>query len=168
MVLKKSGLSDEFQKSIFLNILFFNIDFFFQLQHFIAASAKLRFLKLVNIGQFSSCTISCGNIQMFKRTIYFLVVLSLHCFLRAFSTCGKQGLLFVAVHGLLIVTSSLAVEHRLQVLCVQQLWPEDLVAPQHLGSFKTRDPTCVPCIGRQTLIHYITREVLAKHFLKAR
>ena len=32
---------------------------------------------------------------------------------RAFSTCGKQGLLFVAVHGLLIAVASLVAEHGL-------------------------------------------------------
>ena len=31
----------------------------------------------------------------------------------AFSSCGEQGLLFVAVHGLLIVVASLVVEHGL-------------------------------------------------------
>ena len=32
--------------------------------------------------------------------------------MQAFSSCGEQGLLFVAVHGLLIAVASL-VEHRL-------------------------------------------------------
>ena len=32
---------------------------------------------------------------------------------RAFSSCGERGLLFVAVHGLLIVVASLVVEHGL-------------------------------------------------------
>ena len=31
----------------------------------------------------------------------------------AFSSCGKQGLLFVVVHGLLIAVASLVVEHGL-------------------------------------------------------
>ena len=35
------------------------------------------------------------------------------CCVRAFSSCGEWGLLFVAVHGLLIVVASLAAEHRL-------------------------------------------------------
>ena len=37
----------------------------------------------------------------------FLAALSLHCCTRAFSSCGKQGLLFIAVRGLLIVASLL-------------------------------------------------------------
>ena len=32
---------------------------------------------------------------------------------QAFSSCGEQGLLFVAVRGLLIVVVSLVEEHRL-------------------------------------------------------
>ena len=43
----------------------------------------------------------------------FMAVLGLCCCARAFSSCGERGLLFVAVHGLLIVMDSLVVEHRL-------------------------------------------------------
>ena len=43
----------------------------------------------------------------------FLAVLGLRCCARAFSSCGEHGLLFVAVHGLLIVMASLVAEHRL-------------------------------------------------------
>ena len=45
--------------------------------------------------------------------ILFLAALGLHCCARAFSSCGKQGLFFVAVHGLLIVVASLVAEHGL-------------------------------------------------------
>ena len=34
----------------------------------------------------------------------------------------------------------------------------DLVAQQHVGSSRTRDGTCVPCIGRLILNHWSTRE----------
>ena len=44
----------------------------------------------------------------------FLAVLGFHCCAWAFSSCGEQGLLFVAVHGFLIAVSSLVVEHGLQ------------------------------------------------------
>ena len=37
--------------------------------------------------------------------IYLLAVLGLHCCARASSSCGEQGLLFVAVHGLLIAVA---------------------------------------------------------------
>ena len=43
----------------------------------------------------------------------FLRVLGLCCCARAFSSCGEQGLLFVAVRGLLIVVASLVAEHGL-------------------------------------------------------
>ena len=40
--------------------------------------------------------------------------LGLHCCVRAFSSCGERGLLFVAVRGLLIVVASLVEEHGVQ------------------------------------------------------
>ena len=42
-----------------------------------------------------------------------LSVLGLHCYTWAFSSCSKQGLLFVMVLRLLIVVASLVAEHRL-------------------------------------------------------
>ena len=54
--------------------------------------------------------------------IYLLAVLCLLCCTRAFSSCGKQGLFFVAMQGLLITMASLVVEHRLQARRLQQLW----------------------------------------------
>ena len=46
--------------------------------------------------------------------------------MRAFSSCGERGLLFLAVRGLLIAVASPAVEHGLQAHGLQQLW--------HVGS----------------------------------
>ena len=43
----------------------------------------------------------------------FLAVLGFCCCARAFSSCGKQGLLFVALCGLLIAVASLVAEHGL-------------------------------------------------------
>ena len=52
-------------------------------------------------------------LSFFIYLIYlFLAVLGLHCCLRAFSGCGERGLLFVVLHGLLIVVASLVAEHR--------------------------------------------------------
>ena len=48
----------------------------------------------------------------------------------------------------------------------QQLWHTGLVAPQHVGSSRTRDRTHVPCIGRRMLNHCATREVPETCFLK--
>ena len=42
-----------------------------------------------------------------------MAVLGLCCCSWAFSSCGERGLLFVAVHGLLIVVASLVAEHGL-------------------------------------------------------
>ena len=54
------------------------------------------------------------NINLFIYLfIYFLAALGLHWFSRAFSSCGERGLLFLAVHRLLIVVASLVVEHGL-------------------------------------------------------
>ena len=59
-----------------------------------------------------------GKDSFFKNFIYFiylfLAMLGLHCCTRAFSSCGKWGLLFVAVHRLLIAVASLVAEHGLQ------------------------------------------------------
>ena len=43
----------------------------------------------------------------------FLAALGLRCWARAFSSCGKWGLLFVAVHSLLTVVASLVAGHGL-------------------------------------------------------
>ena len=45
--------------------------------------------------------------------LFILAALGLRCCARAFSSCGDQGLLFVAVRGLLIAVASLVEEHGL-------------------------------------------------------
>ena len=45
-------------------------------------------------------------------TFFFLDALGLGCCTRAFSSCGKQGLLCAAVRRLLIAVASLVAEHR--------------------------------------------------------
>ena len=42
-----------------------------------------------------------------------MAALGLRCCVRAFSSCREWGLLFVAVHGLLLVVASLVAEHGL-------------------------------------------------------
>ena len=50
-----------------------------------------------------------------NKFIYlFLVVLGLRCWAQAFSSCGKWGLLFIAVRRLLIAVASLVAEHGLE------------------------------------------------------
>ena len=51
--------------------------------------------------------------QGIYNSFLFLAEFGLHCYARAFSSCGERGLLFVAVPGLLIAVASLVVEHRL-------------------------------------------------------
>ena len=47
--------------------------------------------------------------------IYLFVALLGLCFCaRAFSSCGKQGPFFIAMHGPLTIMASLVAEHRLQ------------------------------------------------------
>ena len=75
------------------------------------------------------------------------------------SSCGKQGLLFFAVWGLLIVVASLVAKHGLYSMDSVAV-VHGLSCPQHVDSSQTRDRTCVLCIGRQILNHWTTREVL--------
>ena len=52
-------------------------------------------------------------LNFLKILFYFLAALNLHCYAWVFSSCGEQGLLFVAVCGLLIRVASLVAEHSL-------------------------------------------------------
>ena len=53
--------------------------------------------------------------NLFYLFIYlFLAVLGLRFCVRAFSSCGKWGPLFIAVRGPLTIVASLVAEHRLQ------------------------------------------------------
>ena len=51
--------------------------------------------------------------NLFFLIYLFLASLGLRCCVQAFSSCGEQGLLFVAVHRLLIAVASLVAEHGL-------------------------------------------------------
>ena len=42
---------------------------------------------------------------------------------------------------------------------VQLMWSTDSASPRHVGSSRTRDRTCVPCIARWIFNHWTTREV---------
>ena len=56
------------------------------------------------------------DVSFFFFLIYlFMAVLGLRFCARAFSSCGKQGPLFIAVHGPLTIAASLVAEHRLQM-----------------------------------------------------
>ena len=65
--------------------------------------------------QFNNIRVSLVFILNFYLFIYlFLAVSGLRFCARAFSSCGKRGPLFIAVHGPLTVAASLVAEHRLQ------------------------------------------------------
>ena len=57
----------------------------------------------------------------------------------------------------LLLGSTSSRAHR---LLSWQLMHSSLVAPQDVRPSQTRDRTCVPCIGRQILNHWTTREAL--------
>ena len=78
---------------------------------------------------------------------------------RVFSSCGKRGPLFIAVHGPLTITASLVVEHRLQtrrlsscgsraqLLCGMWDLPRpglEPVSPALAGRFSTTAPPGKP------------------------
>ena len=90
-----------------------------------------------------------------------MAVLSLCFCARAFSSCGKQGPLFIAVHGPLTIAASLVAEHRLQTRrlsncgsraqLLRGMWdfprpgPEP-VSPALAGGFLTTVPPGKPSI----------------------
>ena len=74
---------------------------------------------------------------------------------------------FVAVHGLspaaacgfLIAVASLGAEHRFYGTWASVVVGHRINYP--VASSPSRDQTCVPCLSRQILNHWITREVLS-------
>ena len=55
------------------------------------------------------------DFSILKDSIFFfLAVFGLRFCVRAFSSCGKRGPLFIAVHGPLTIAASLVAEHKLQ------------------------------------------------------
>ena len=88
-----------------------------------------------------------------------MAVLGLRFCARAFSSCGKQGPLFIAVHGPLTIAASLVAEHRLQtrrlsdcgslaqLLCGMWDLPRpglEPVSPALAGRFSTTAPPGKP------------------------
>ena len=88
-----------------------------------------------------------------------MAVLGLRFCVRAFSSCGERGPLFIAVRGPLTIAASRCGAQAPDAQA-QQLWLTGPAAPRHVGSSQTRARTRVPCIGRQTLNHCTTREAL--------
>ena len=79
----------------------------------------VQFLTIIIIGlHFFKVFLFFYFIYLLKNYLFiylfiYLAALGLGCWVRAFSSCGEQGLLFVVVRGLLIAVASLVVEHGL-------------------------------------------------------
>ena len=71
----------------------------------------------------------------------------------AFSSYNKQRLSLVVVHGLLIVISSLVMEHRLCRLQASVVVVHGLICSTACGIFLDQYRTHVHCISRQILNH---------------
>ena len=98
-----------------------------------------------------------------------LAVLSLCCCSIFFSSCSKQGLLFIVVNGLLIAMMSLVEKQALEWAgfssCGFQalelrLNSWDAQTSRACGIFLDQGSKRVPCIGRWILYHRATRETL--------
>ena len=88
---------------------------------------------------------------------YVFKFFKIHLFLAALGVCCCRGYTLVGASHLWQSTGS-------RVRRLQQLWLIGLAALQRAESSLTRDQTHVPCIGRQILNHWTTREVLVIHF----
>ena len=90
-----------------------------------------------------------------------MAVLGLCFCVRAFSSCGKRGPLFIAVRGPLTVAASLVEEHRLQIRrlsncgtraqLLRSMWDPprpglEPVSPALAGRFPTTAPPGKPCV----------------------
>ena len=62
---------------------------------------------------FLACSVFVFVLFIYLFIYLFLAALDLCCCVRAFSSCGKQRLLFVAVCGFLVAVACIVVEHRL-------------------------------------------------------
>ena len=94
-----------------------------------------------------------------------------------FSSCGKQGLLSSCGVWAFYCggVSCCRADPRAQGLHLfwfpgpraqaQKLWWTGLVVLWHVGSSRTRDQTCVSCIGKRILYHWATREAQT-HFTR--
>ena len=87
-----------------------------------------------------------------------MAVLGLRFCVRAFSSCGKRGPLFITVRGPLTIAVSLVAEHRLQT---RRLSNYGSRAQPLRGTWHLPRPglePVFPCIGRRILNHCATRE----------
>ena len=82
--------------------------------------SQFPFLVLVSFTFLISCLYLLSSVffssdvssSLLSPQLIYLLIQGLHCCAQAFSSCGKSGLLFLAVCGLLISLTSLPEEHR--------------------------------------------------------
>ena len=79
----------------------------------VSLTDSLAISKRQGLGYYPSVCRPCFQHNTTSLFFFFLAVLCLRCCTRAFSSCSEQGLLFVAVRGLLIAVASLVAEHGL-------------------------------------------------------
>ena len=104
-----------------------------------------------------------------------MAVLGLRFCARAFSSRGKRGPLFIAVHGPLIIAASLVAEHRLQTRrfssCGSRAQPlrgmwdppglgHEPVSPASAGRLPTAAPPGKPPSAHTFKSHSITRLII--------
>ena len=108
-----------------------------------------------------------GSTYFFYSNLYLFIYLFLYLFLavlglrfcvRAFSSCGKRGPLFIAVRWPLHYRGLSCCGAQAPDAQAQWLWLTGLVTPQHVAPSQTGAQTRVPCISRQILNHCATRE----------
>ena len=80
-----------------------------------------------------------GGVFLFKSQMSSSFFVN-HCLAQAFSSCGEWGLLFIAVHGILMAVASLVVEHGLKANGLQQLWPTGLAVSHPVESSQISNP----------------------------
>ena len=108
-----------------------------------------------------------------------MAVLGLRFCVRAFSSCGKWGPLFITVHGPLTIVASLVAEHRLQTRrlsnCGSQAqllhgtWDPprpglEPVSPALAGRFSTTAPPGKPCFQFLISVNKAALNVLVQGF----
>ena len=117
------------------------------------------------------------NFYLFIYLFIFKAVLGLRFCARAFSSCGKWGPLFIAVHGPLTIAASLVAEHRLQTRrlsscgsraqLLRGMWDPprpglEPVSPALAGRFSTTAPPGKPVFSFLIFIlNYNLREALS-------
>ena len=93
-----------------------------------------------------------------------MAALSVRCYTWAFSSCGKWRLLSSCGAWASHCSGFFCCRAWALECASSVVWNTGLVALWHVGSSWTRDQPYVPCIGRDILNHWTTREVLVFHF----